>query len=416
MKFRKIPVRLIVTGAVAAVGIAWYDQVRLNETRRSLDALRPKAAALGLSGNIGDIEKSRFASKRDRDAAEAQNKKDVADFVNTLDQIADLGEENSAELELGKALMKQWMTLNARSLELFIEEAMRQSEPDSLFGQMVAISLVKLAAESPEAALSLLDRAADFLDGNPERQQFLEGTIEQSLASWAKKNPLAVVDWVQVNGKKHEALLSGNAKSQILTNAASVDLDLAFELIDRLGLNQQESILKITTTAASPLQRNNCLAALRQHLPAIEDDEIRSDTKQKALNLLATRSIQDGFVPATDWIESAGLDSQELGDVVSGLNYGSTLGETGRWIAWLSEHVTPDQSEAPVRQLVTHWTENDYQAAGEWLRSAPEGAVKKQAIQAYALTIAKYEPETARQWAMALPPGEERDATLREIK
>ncbi len=37
------------------------------------------------------------------------------------------------------------------------------------------------------------------------------------------------------------------------------------------------------------------------------------------------------------------------------------------------------------------------------------------AIRAYAETISKYEPAAAAQWAMSLPPGKDRDQTLKSI-
>jgi hypothetical protein len=68
-----------------------------------------------------------------------------------------------------------------------------------------------------------------------------------------------------------------------------------------------------------------------------------------------------------------------------------------------------------IRGLIRRWTTHDYQAAGKWLGITPEGPTKNTAIASYAETVASYEPETAAQWALTLPPGTDRERTLKTI-
>jgi hypothetical protein len=68
-----------------------------------------------------------------------------------------------------------------------------------------------------------------------------------------------------------------------------------------------------------------------------------------------------------------------------------------------------------IRVLIQRWTTEDYQAAGKWLATTPESPAKNTAVSSYAQTIANYEPQTAAQWALTLPPGENRDNTLKRI-
>lgn len=74
-----------------------------------------------------------------------------------------------------------------------------------------------------------------------------------------------------------------------------------------------------------------------------------------------------------------------------------------------------DQIERSVSTLIGTWTRKDYQAAGQWLAATPDGPTKTIAIRSYAVTVAGTEPETAAQWAMTLPPGKDRDSTLKQI-
>ena len=75
----------------------------------------------------------------------------------------------------------------------------------------------------------------------------------------------------------------------------------------------------------------------------------------------------------------------------------------------------PGEGDDSIMKLTSRWTRDDYEAAGEWLVSAPEGPAKTAAIRGYAQTIFKHDPETAMQWIMTLPPSQERDDTLKNI-
>ena len=65
--------------------------------------------------------------------------------------------------------------------------------------------------------------------------------------------------------------------------------------------------------------------------------------------------------------------------------------------------------------LIGQWTQQDYQAAGKWRAASPEGPAKNASVSAYAMIVAEYEPQTAVQWALTLPEGQERQATFESI-
>ena len=68
-----------------------------------------------------------------------------------------------------------------------------------------------------------------------------------------------------------------------------------------------------------------------------------------------------------------------------------------------------------VENLVGQWTQQDYQAAGKWLAAAADGPAKQAAVSTYAGTVAEYEPQTAVQWALTIPAGEQRQSTFEAI-
>lgn len=111
----------------------------------------------------------------------------------------------------------------------------------------------------------------------------------------------------------------------------------------------------------------------------------------------------------------AGLTRSEKVRLANELTYFTTKADTGRWIEWMSGNLPEENLTEPVRKLIGEWTEQDYVAAGKWLSTTPDGPAKAAAVEAYARAVARYEPHVAAQWAMTLPPGVARNATLRAV-
>jgi hypothetical protein len=106
----------------------------------------------------------------------------------------------------------------------------------------------------------------------------------------------------------------------------------------------------------------------------------------------------------------------ELEGLAGGLNHAvAESGEPGPWIDWIGRTLPSDKAESGIQEAVVSWTRNDYQAAGKWLASTPEGPAKNTAVRSYAETLSHYQPANAAQWAMCLRPGPDRDATLKMI-
>ena len=89
--------------------------------------------------------------------------------------------------------------------------------------------------------------------------------------------------------------------------------------------------------------------------------------------------------------------------------------ERVQWIEWIGGNFPSGKGDQHIISLIGRWTEQDYEGAGKWLASAPEGSVKNAAIRGYALTIFPQDRETAMQWMMTLPPDERREKTLQFI-
>ena len=163
------------------------------------------------------------------------------------------------------------------------------------------------------------------------------------------------------------------------------------------------------------IARAAAFAAYRGYLASLPDEKSRALVASSAISSLGGQLAEDGFSSATAWIEKSDLTPDELNGVTSSLIHNIRNDEKGQWIGWIGEKLPPQQAADTIRNLVTQWTEKDYQAAGKWLAAAPATPARDTSVRAYAETIAKYEPATAAQWALTLPAGKPRETTLKNI-
>ena len=167
--------------------------------------------------------------------------------------------------------------------------------------------------------------------------------------------------------------------------------------------------------AKTPDDRTATLAALREHLATLTDEKAKMKLSNTAMSNFASSVAREGFDAGIQWVAEANFTPAELENFADGLQGSVKSGDNGRWIEWIGEKLPPDKAAENIGNLVNNWTRNDYQAAGKWLGTAAEGPAKNAAVRSYAETVSEYEPETAAQWAMTLPPGKDRDETLKHI-
>jgi hypothetical protein len=194
------------------------------------------------------------------------------------------------------------------------------------------------------------------------------------------------------------------------------DPKLAFKLIGELGLNNpSQTIDRIAAAARTPEQRTATLAALREHLANLEDEQARKNLSTRAVRKFAQNIGKEGFESGSQWVAAATFTPAEFESFAQGLCGSIKNGENGRWIEWIGEKLPPDKAADKIESIVNHWIQTDYQAAGNWRNTAPDGSTKNTAVRRYAETVSTYEPETAAQWALTLPPGKDRENTLNRI-
>jgi len=204
----------------------------------------------------------------------------------------------------------------------------------------------------------------------------------------------------------------------LISGTAVSDPKSAFKLIGELGIkNTGRAISEIIEAAKTAEERTATLAALRGHLVTLTDEKTRNETAAAALKSLAPEVLDhQNFEAACQWIAAAKFSPVELQSFADGIYYSDATGQQGQWIEWVGKTLPAGKSDRTIRDLIYRWTTNDYQAAGKWLSGTPAGPTKNAAIRSYAETVSRYDPATATQWALTLPPGTDRDETLKNIQ
>ena len=406
---------------VVASFFGWQDHRKLAAVRESHGRLIDEARALGLStdGLVQD-GKAVLPAKTAREAGESGGATDPKEYAARLGRFALKMEameksgtppDDTFQQEVF-GLIDEMLRLDPAGIKVLIGELRANTE---LTGEMrrniVGFAISTLANDHPAAALAIFTESTDLFGDKGEGSH----VISSALSKWAEQDPAAALGWVRENAAKHPGLVTEDTKRGLVGGAAKQDPRLAFKLIGELGLEDAGSAgEEIGRSAATPVERNAILSALRDHLAKSGGDQA-DDLRSSTLKALAQGAMKDGFEDAAAWIDSAGLDSAETATLADSLSSWQTGADTGKWIEWLGGKASDERLDIKVTQLMVDWTRSDYKAAGLWLGEAADGPAKQAAVKSYAQTVAPYDPAAAEQWAKTLPPGKEREELLEAI-
>jgi hypothetical protein len=413
----KISIAAAILILAIAVSLGWRDHQRLVAVREHHTKLVAEAATLGIALDSTNPADPIRITKRERENREADAKLAAAELIAFAKEMEAMEKNgNSPDEAMQKRIMElmdRMMSLDSTQLKIVIAELRATADlKDETRNNLIGFSIMTLANDHPQAALALFTESSDLFKDSGMGNH----VVSSSLAKWAKDDPMAALEWVRKNGERFPDLVTDDAKRGMISGTAVKDPKLAFQLIGELGLKDtSQAISGIMSAAKTPADRTATLGALRDHFATLPDEKARDEATAQSMGGLTRGLAQEGFTSATRWIDGANLSPTEFESITGGLSYFVKSDETGQWIEWLGEKLPPEKPNANIRNIVRNWTENDYQAAGKWLATAPDGPAKNASIRTYAETVSKYEPETAAQWAMTLPPGKDRDETLKRI-
>lgn len=398
--------------AVAGV-FAWQGELRLVEVRKAHREVVEAARGLGISVEVG--EEGGPASKtarRDREGREDVIKTFAAELVAFAKRMeeAERGDGGSDE-ELEKEMMeimRRFLELNPAQLKELIAEFKVNTEiEDEMREEIIGFSIMMLATDSPEAALALYVESAETLDENGVGEE----VVASALGQWAESDPLAALAWIRENGEKHPEMVTDDAKVSVISGAARQDIALAFRLMDELDLeHKNDAIEGIARAATTPEGRLELLGIVR----GLAND--RDGIAGRALSELGSQITKSGFDKTIAWLEQAELSDGERDQFLFGdADYQLNGEETGKWLEWMGSEMSDERGTKRLGNMMRAWTRKDFRAAGKWLGEAEDGPTKETALNAYAETVAPYEPDAAAQWALTMPEGPKREELIKKI-
>ncbi len=414
----KTPIAASVLIVAGGVGLAWYQHQRLSSLRQTHQHLIDEAAQLGItidrSHPAGPVHLTKH-ERENRESGVQLAASEFADFAREMESFKIQG-GNQLDATMQKRLMEfvdRMVALNSAQFKALIAEVTANKEiNDAVRQDLVGFFIMTFANDQPQAAIARFDETAGLFTD----RQIAARVLSTALACWAKDDPLSSLKWVRQNGGKYADLISEDTKLGMISGAAVQYPAFAFKLIGGLDLNDAgHAIQGVVDAAKTAPERTATLAGLRGYLATLKDENLRANTEDRALRSLAAGSMRDGFDSASQWLASARLTPTELESFADGLAPLPKSADNGRWVEWLATALPAAAADDNIHNFVSVWTKSDCQAAGKWLAAAPDGPAKIPATRAFAETLAFYDPQVAAQWALTLPPGDERDATLKQI-
>lgn len=408
----KISIAISALILAAAAGLGWKIDAQLAAARADERKLAAEAAGFGIS--IGD-EPWISGTRRERVNREEVARRLAAEFNTEANKWESVRSLDPSDQQRGREIRQRLEALEPSQLRTIIADMLASKDhPERIRTERAVGLLGILAKKDPKGALALFVEFYAIIRIAPRAGS----VISDSLESWAKDDPLAAVEWMKKNPGQLPEEMINLSRTSMLHSVAEKDPRLAFTLIAEFDKNPMDPVTvlhAIVTAAGNNETRIITLAALREYLDARKDDPTISEQADRSFEYFSWGFKPDGFEAARQWVASANLGPKEFAGFCAGLSISSEVDEPARWIEWMGATFPPGEGDDSIMKLTSRWTRDDYEAAGEWLVSAPEGPAKTAAIRGYAQTIFKHDPETAMQWIMTLPPSQERDDTLKNI-
>jgi len=402
---------LVVGGAMG-----WMNRQKLADLEENERKLVSEATGLGITVEAESLDGR--GTKRPRDPATGAKGKSVASelaaFAKEREDRKKIGTDSEDEFEKrGTDLIMRLMELDPAQLKVVIADL--RNDPDlseESRRNMIGFSILMMGEDHPAAALALFTETSDLLGGKELGKQL----VSFAMTRWAKQDPAAAMEWFRKNSATNPDIADEDAKRSLVSGAAESDPKTALKFLEELKLEDKSAaIVAVVEAGTTPEKRTEVLTALRQYLPTVGDETEREELLHEALEEMGRNLDNETFESATSWISKADLSPDERMQFAGGLSYFNTKKETGAWIDWMSKNLPEDAIRDNADNLIGQWVQQDYLAAGQWLAAAQAGPAKDASVSTYAETVAEYEPQVAEQWALTLPEGQQRQATLQSI-
>lgn len=91
------------------------------------------------------------------------------------------------------------------------------------------------------------------------------------------------------------------------------------------------------------------------------------------------------------------------------------LQDPGEWLTWVDSNAPVGQREEDTGRILENWARVDFRATAAWIGEQPAGPLRDRSTYVLAETVAPHEPASAVDWALTLPPSQERTELLQNI-
>ncbi len=406
----KFPITITIIILAVAGGLSWQVEMRLIAARADENILILEASRLGVSGGNDDLTRS---EKRVRPNLDTEAKELAAEYDREAKKWESATIIDDADDSYFK-IHQRLEGIDSLRLKVFITDILTDKSLLEIMRAERALKLLPiLAKKDPETALALFREFYTTIKFSPGAGNI----IPECLGAWAKNDPFAAVKWIEENALEYPTAME-QSQDIIFRSAAEKDPMIAFSLIEHLQLNSEKAysaMLMVVTAAKTHEDRDITLAAFREFRDANEDNKEIAQAVDQTFGYFSWSLAEVGFDAATKWIDGAKLSPWELDRVCARLSLNYDGDEPAQWIEWMGARFPLAQGDSHVMDMFRCWTHQDYEAAGNWLASAPENPTKKAAIRSYAQAIFPHDPAAAVQWLMTLPPGRDRDETFKTI-
>lgn len=412
------PLLLAAVILLAAALFGWRGQQRLLTVRAVHQKLLAEAKALGVDnpeqadGRAVTRGSDRTAARTRRDSEVRTFARDLIAFAKEMKAREGTKQQGPDEQFMAKivGLIDGLLSLDDDDIRILIAEIRNTTELDAETRRgILGISVSMLAQNHPATAVRLFTESSDLLreDGRVD-----SGLLRSSVGQWAGQDPAGAIEWMRRTAAERPELLDDETRRALVAGVARQDPGLAVSLTGEMPPDQRlAAVREMAGATKTGAERTELLAALRERAAAGGDAELTG----AALGQLATPLAKDGFAAASAWLTESRLNPAETDAFLKGLRAGATKADTGLWLDWIGKNASDMPLGEPVITLVSGWAHDDYRAAGEWLNRAADTPAKPVAVAAYATTVAPHDPQSAAQWALTLPAGDQRDALLRKV-
>ncbi len=424
MKFTKTSILVSTLILALGVAISWQDHRQLASAQENQSELTVKLAAAGNRVDLSQAGKNIEITKRQRDKREGNHHEStsdmvaimreiIADFKNTRKFPASSAKSRSLETRLKLLDTAHWKALlvEVHAGKVFEECGNNNGMLSSL---MVEMEAYFRDSGQPQTLLTLATQFPSLFKGNYKSV----AALKSCMVLWTKQDPTSAVAWIRKNHVILPDLVkSHNALHKMLSTVALKDPALAFQLIRELKIeNPNKSISHLAMYAETAESRTAIFAALRRYVSVMPAGEERDQALNVGVQHLFSGASLQGFEAGTEWINHAGITPEQFGFIFDKMaEHGGGFDDDKRWFDWVIPRLPQEKVAESVSKLVTSWAKEDHKSAGEWISGQANDVVKNVGIGAYSHAVAAYEPAVAVQWAMTLPPGENRENALQGV-